>query len=129
MTATVAGDHEALREQQHILLYSEPSSPLQQSETAVDKLLLMAANKLPIVHAPAPLMGCTGPITMASGLTLALSELAEDTGAHYLDLLELMRAVDWEPFFLSCDGHWSAAGHAFAADHIAAFGRAKGLYP
>ena len=41
MAAAVAGSYEALREQQHILLYSEPSSPLQQSQTAVDKLLLM----------------------------------------------------------------------------------------
>ena len=68
MAAAVAGGHEALREQQHILLYSEPSSPLQQSETALDKLLLMAEYELPIVHSPAPLMGGTGPITMASGL-------------------------------------------------------------
>jgi trimethylamine--corrinoid protein Co-methyltransferase len=84
MATAVAGDHEALREQQHILLYSEPSSPLKQSETAVDKLLLMAANELPIVHAPAPLMGGTGPITMASGLTLALSEILSSVVVHQL---------------------------------------------
>ena len=35
MAAAVAGGYEALREQQHILLYSEPSSPLMQSDTAV----------------------------------------------------------------------------------------------
>ncbi|MCZ7552914.1 MAG: trimethylamine methyltransferase family protein [Anaerolineales bacterium] len=52
MAAVVAGGYEALREQQHILLYSEPSSPLQQSETAVDKLLLMAEYELPVVHSP-----------------------------------------------------------------------------
>ena len=50
MAAAVAGGYEALVEQQHILLYSEPSSPLQQSETAVDKLLLMAEHQLPVVH-------------------------------------------------------------------------------
>jgi trimethylamine--corrinoid protein Co-methyltransferase len=57
MAAAVAGGYEALAEQQHILLYSEPSSPLQQSETALDKLLLMAEYQLPVVHSPAPLMG------------------------------------------------------------------------
>jgi trimethylamine--corrinoid protein Co-methyltransferase len=82
MAAAVAGGHSALVEQQHILLYSEPSSPLQQSETAVDKLVLMAENELPIVHSPAPLMGGTGPITMASGLVLALAEILSALVVH-----------------------------------------------
>jgi trimethylamine--corrinoid protein Co-methyltransferase len=84
MAAAVAGSHEALTEQQHILLYSEPSSPLQQSVTAVDKLLLMAEHRLPVVHSPAPLMGGTGPITMASGLVLALAEILSGLAVHQL---------------------------------------------
>ena len=84
MAAAVAGGYEALREQQHILLYSEPSSPLQQSESAIDKLLLMAEYQLPIVHSPAPLMGGTGPITMASGITLALAEILSSVVLHQL---------------------------------------------
>ena len=84
MAAAVAGGHEALVEQQHILLYSEPSSPLQQSASAVDKLLLMSENRLPIVHSPAPLMGGTGPITMASGLTMSLAEILSSLVVHQL---------------------------------------------
>lgn len=84
MAAAVAGGYEALREQQHILLYSEPSSPLQQSETAVDKLLLMAEHELPVVHSPAPLMGGTGPITMASGLALSLAEIFSSIVVHQM---------------------------------------------
>jgi trimethylamine--corrinoid protein Co-methyltransferase len=84
MAAVAAGGHQALVEGQHILLYSEPSSPLQQSETAVDKLLLMAENELPIVHSPAPLMGGTGPVTMASGLTLSLAEIFSSIVVHQL---------------------------------------------
>jgi trimethylamine--corrinoid protein Co-methyltransferase len=84
MAAAVAGGHEALAEQQHILLYSEPSSPLQQSETAVDKLLLMAEYRLPVVHSPAPLMGGTAPITMASGLAMALAEILSSLTLHQL---------------------------------------------
>ena len=84
MAAAAAGGFEALVEQQHILLYSEPSSPLQQSATAVDKLLLMAESRLPIVHSPAPLMGGTGPITMASGLALALAEILSSLTVHQL---------------------------------------------
>ena len=84
MAAAVAGGYEALREQQHILLYSEPSSPLQQSKTAVDKLLLMAEHELPVVHSPAPLMGGTGPITMASGLALSLAEIFSSIVVHQM---------------------------------------------
>ena len=84
MAAAVAGGYEALREQQHILLYSEPSSPLQQSETAVDKLLMMAEYELPVVHSPAPLMGGTGPITMASGLAMSLAEIFSSMVVHQL---------------------------------------------
>jgi trimethylamine--corrinoid protein Co-methyltransferase len=98
MAAAVAGGHEALTEQQHILLYSEPSSPLQQSETAVDKLLLMAEYRLPIVHSPAPLMGGTGPITMASGLALALAEIQSSLVVHQLQ-------NPGAPFVVGCGLH------------------------
>ena len=84
MAAAVAGGYEALSEQKHILLYSEPSSPLQQSQTAVDKLLLMADYRLPVVHSPAPLMGGTGPITMASGLAMTIAEILSSVVVHQL---------------------------------------------
>jgi trimethylamine--corrinoid protein Co-methyltransferase len=84
MAAVVAGSHEALREQQHILLYSEPSSPLQQSETAVDKLLLMADYELPVVHSPGPQMGAVAPITMAGGLVMSLAEILSSLVVHQL---------------------------------------------
>ncbi len=84
MAAAVAGGYEALSEQQHILLYSEPSSPLQQSETAVDKLLLMAEYALPVVHSPGPLMGGTAPITPAGGLVMSLAEILSGLVVHQL---------------------------------------------
>lgn len=84
MAAAVAGGHEQLREQQHILLYSEPSSPLQQSETAIDKLLLMAEHELPVVHSPGPLMGGTAPITIAGGLVMSLAEILSALVVHQM---------------------------------------------
>jgi trimethylamine--corrinoid protein Co-methyltransferase len=84
MAAVVAGGYETLVEQQHILLYSEPSSPLQQSETAVDKLLLMSEYGLPVVHSPGPLMGGTAPITMPSGLVMSLAEILSGLVVHQL---------------------------------------------
>jgi trimethylamine--corrinoid protein Co-methyltransferase len=84
MAAAVAGGHGALREQQHILLYSEPSSPLQQSKTAVDKLLMMAEYELPVVHSPAPQMGALAPVTMAGGLVMTLAEIMSSVVVHQM---------------------------------------------
>lgn len=84
MAAVVAGGQEALREQQHILLYSEPSSPLKQSGTAVDKLILMAETELPVVHSPGPQMGAVAPITMAGGLVMSLAEIMSSLVVHQL---------------------------------------------
>jgi trimethylamine--corrinoid protein Co-methyltransferase len=84
MAAAVAGGHEPLREQQHVLLYSEPSSPLQQSETAVAKLLLMAEYELPVVHSPGPQMGALAPITLAGGLTMSVAEILSSLVVHQL---------------------------------------------
>ncbi len=82
MAAAVAGGHDALVEQQHILLYSEPSSPLRHSESATDKLLLMAESRLPVVHSPAPLMGGTAPIGIAGGLAMATAEILSSLVIH-----------------------------------------------
>jgi trimethylamine--corrinoid protein Co-methyltransferase len=84
MAAAVAGGYEALREHQHILLYSEPSSPLQQSDTAIDKLLMMAEYELPVVHSPGPQMGAVVPITMAGGLAVSVAEILSSLVVHQL---------------------------------------------
>jgi len=84
MAAVAVGGYEALVERPHILLYSEPSSPLQQSNTAVEKVLLMAKHRLPILHAPGLLMGGTGPITLAGGLVQGLAELMSGLVLHQL---------------------------------------------
>jgi trimethylamine--corrinoid protein Co-methyltransferase len=84
MAAAVAGSHEALVEQQHILLYAEPSSPLQQPESSIDKLLLVAEYGLPVVYSPGTLMGGTAPITMAGGLVMSLAEILSGLVVHQL---------------------------------------------
>lgn len=54
-------------------------------------------------------------------LPRALAQVATDSGIDYLDLLPAMqRDAAGAPakWFLTCDGHWSAAGHAEAAKVI-----------
>jgi trimethylamine--corrinoid protein Co-methyltransferase len=84
MAAAAAGGWEKLRLNPSLLLYSEPSTPLQHSTTATEKLLYMAAQALPIVHSPAPMMGGTAPVTLAGGLALGNAEILSSLVMHQL---------------------------------------------
>jgi trimethylamine--corrinoid protein Co-methyltransferase len=84
MAAAAAGGVAKLRLNPTLLLYSEPSTPLQHSETATGKLLYMAEQGLPIVHSPAPMMGGTAPVTLAGGLALGNAEVLSSLVMHQL---------------------------------------------
>jgi trimethylamine--corrinoid protein Co-methyltransferase len=84
MAAAAAGGEDELRQNPTLLLYSEPTTPLQHSETATDKLLYMAQQGLPIVHSPAPMMGGTAPVTIAGALALGNAELLSSLVLHQL---------------------------------------------
>jgi trimethylamine--corrinoid protein Co-methyltransferase len=84
MATAAAGGLEQLRLNPTLLLYSEPSTPLKHSETATGKLLYMAAQTLPIVHSPAPMMGGTAPVTLAGGLALGNAEVLSSMVMHQL---------------------------------------------
>jgi trimethylamine--corrinoid protein Co-methyltransferase len=84
MATVVAGNLKTLCKHPSLLLYSEPTTPLQHSETATGKLLFMAEQSLPIVHSPAPMMGGTAPITIAGGLALGNAEILSSLVIHQL---------------------------------------------
>jgi trimethylamine--corrinoid protein Co-methyltransferase len=98
MAAAAAGGIERLRMNPSLLLYSEPSTPLRQSETAVSKLLYMAEQSLPVVHSPAPVQGGTAPVTLAAALALANAEALSALVIH-----QLKRAG--APFVYGCGMH------------------------
>jgi trimethylamine--corrinoid protein Co-methyltransferase len=82
--AAVAGGPEALRLNPTLVLYSEPTTPLEHSRTALEKLLIMAEAGLPVVHSPAPMMGGTAPVTLAGGLALGTAEALSGLAIHQL---------------------------------------------
>ena len=84
MASAAAGSLAGLQRNPTILLYSEPSTPLQHSKTATEKLLYMAEHKLPVVHSPAPMMGGTAPVTLAGGLALGNAEILSSLVMHQL---------------------------------------------
>jgi len=75
MAAAVAGDIETLRRKPFLILYAEPTTPLQHSKESVEKLLLVAENYLPVVYVPGSVTGASTPVTMAGALVVSNAEL------------------------------------------------------
>lgn len=74
IASIAVGSEDNLQEKPFIIHYIEPSSPLRQSKEAVEKLLLTAEKRIPVIYTPCPSAGGTAPITLAGTLVLTLAE-------------------------------------------------------
>jgi trimethylamine--corrinoid protein Co-methyltransferase len=84
MAAVASGGPEKMRMHPPLLLYTEPSSPLRHTETAVGKLLLMAEEAIPVVHSPAPVQGGTAMVPLAGAMAQANAEILSGLVMHQL---------------------------------------------
>ena len=84
MAAAVAGGEEQLRRHPSLLLYSEPTTPLQHGVEATEKLLFCAEHAVPVVHSPAPMMGGTAPVTVSGAAVLGNAEMLSGLVMHQL---------------------------------------------
>jgi trimethylamine--corrinoid protein Co-methyltransferase len=84
MAAAAAGGLDRLKLHPNFLVYSEPSTPLQHSREATDKLLFCADHSIPITHSPAPMMGGTAPVTLAGAVALGNAEILSSLVMHQL---------------------------------------------
>ncbi len=84
MAAAAAGGMDNLGNYPTLLLYSEPTTPLQHSLEATDKLLFCAEHHIPVTHSPAPMMGGTAPITLAGAVALGNAEMLSGLVMHQL---------------------------------------------
>ncbi len=84
MAAAAAGGMEQLSHYPTLLLYSEPTTPLQHSLEATDKLLYCADHRIPVTHSPAPMIGGTAPITLAGAVALGNAEMLSGLVMHQL---------------------------------------------
>jgi trimethylamine--corrinoid protein Co-methyltransferase len=74
MAAAVRGGLDELKKKPLFALYSEPSSPLNNTFTAIDKLMFCARNEIPVNYAGGGLSGGTTPITAAGTILLNTAE-------------------------------------------------------
>jgi trimethylamine--corrinoid protein Co-methyltransferase len=117
MAAAVAGGMDRLSQYPNLLLYSEPTTPLQHSLEATDKLLFCAQHAIPVTHSPAPMMGGTAPITIAGAVVLGNAEMLSGLvmhqlrrpgapflyghGVHHLDMKEMISVYGAPEFQLA----------------------------
>ena len=74
MACATIGGRDEWRKLPMFVIYIEPSSPLNNSKEAVEKLLYAAENDIPAIYTPCPICGATAPATMAGTLVQALAE-------------------------------------------------------
>jgi len=72
MCAVVAGSLEALQEKPFVIIYAEPITPFIQPDESLNKLMLLARNKIPVVYSPGMILGATCPTTIAGALSVGL---------------------------------------------------------
>jgi trimethylamine---corrinoid protein Co-methyltransferase len=117
MAAAAAGGMDNLSRYPNILLYSEPTSPLQHTVEATEKLLFCARYEIPITHSPAPMMGGTAPVTVAGAVALGNAEVLSSLvmhqltkpgapflyghGVHHLDMREMVSVYGAPEFQLA----------------------------
>jgi trimethylamine--corrinoid protein Co-methyltransferase len=74
MACTVIGGVDEWDRLPMFIVYIEPSSPLNNSKEALEKVLYAAEQNIPIIYAPCPICGATAPATMAGTLVQGLAE-------------------------------------------------------
>ncbi len=84
MASAAMGGMDALSKFPNFAVYSEPSTPLQHSLEATEKLLFCAEHSIPVTHSPAPMMGGTAPVTLAGAVTLGNAEMLSGLVMHQL---------------------------------------------
>lgn len=68
------GGADLLREKPNLIVFTEPSTPLRHSAEALDKTIYTMEKGLPVVYAPAGMLGGTVPVTIAAGIVVTMAE-------------------------------------------------------
>ena len=74
MASVVRGGVEKLVQKPLFILYCEPTSPMVCTKESIEKVMYMAEMNLPVLYAPIPMNGATGPITCAGSIIQANAE-------------------------------------------------------
>ncbi len=97
MCAAVKGGLEKLQKEPYVIVYAEPTTPLSHCDEAMEKLMILAENNIPVIYSPGMLLGGTAPVTIAGAMTVGMAESLTGLIVH--------QAVSpGAPFISSCGG-------------------------
>jgi trimethylamine--corrinoid protein Co-methyltransferase len=82
--AALLRNKDELRLNPMFIVYIEPSSPLNNTQSAVEKLLYCAEKSIPCMYTPCPSAGATAPATLAGLLVQTLAEALMGSVLSYL---------------------------------------------
>lgn len=74
MCTAVAGSLFNLQEYPFLIVYCEPTTPFVHSPAALEKLMLLAENRIPCIYTPGMIMGATAPVTIAGALSIGIAD-------------------------------------------------------
>ncbi len=74
MACELLGGPEEFAKAPLFVVYIEPSSPLNNSKEALEKVLYAAETGIPAIYTPCPICGATAPVTLAGTLVQCLAE-------------------------------------------------------
>ena len=74
MALAAVGGADELRKRPPLVLYSEPFSPLTHTDMGIVKCLVCCQYEIPFIYIPSPMMGGSGPATIAGSLVQANAE-------------------------------------------------------
>lgn len=75
IASLVTSGKDILRQKPNIAIFVETVPPLQITQDALNKTIYMAKEKLPIVYSSGPMLGGTGPMTIAGCVTMGNAEV------------------------------------------------------
>lgn len=84
MGEAVSGGQAQLKEKPFLIVYSEPTTPLTHTQTALEKLMVAAEYEVPCVYTSGIIMGAAGPTTLAGCLTVGFAESLTGLVIHQL---------------------------------------------
>ena len=84
MASAVIGSRKELSRKPVFALLADPTSPLVHSFEALENVLFMAENRLPLIYSPGIMAGATGPVTPAGAIVLANAEILSGLVIHQL---------------------------------------------
>jgi len=95
MAIVSAGSTEEFKRNPSFVVYTEPTTPLVNTQEALEKLLICADYGVPVTYAPGPMSGATSPITLAGTVALGIAESLSGLVIHQL-------RKKGAPFILAC---------------------------